>query len=261
MERKVEEVQFLHGSTGDDDDEARFLAGYDIGAYARPSLAVDVAVLTIVEGSVNAVLVRRNRLPHRDRWALPGGFVQPGESPADAVARVLRAKAGLTGVYTAQLATFGAPDRDPRGWVVSVAHYALVPLDRLPRGPGAGVDTVLARFALDDQAAAGGRAVAIGPDGELDLAFDHAEILGRAIERIRGRLWYAPDALELMPTEFTLLDLQVAYESILGGRIDKNSFRRRILASGLVGRVGRRREGLPARPAELFRFERTTRDA
>ena len=249
------------GPPVNDDDEAMFLAGYDIRAYPRPSLAVDVAVLTVSDGAVDAILVRRGRQPQRGRWALPGGFVRPGESPEGTVARVLLAKAGLEGVYTAQLATFGSPDRDPRGWVVSVAHYALVPRDRLPPRLGARVEVVLARLALDDQAADGGRVVAIGPDGELDLAFDHAEILGRAIERIRGRLWYAPDALELMPAEFTLLDLQVAYESILGRRIDKNSFRRRILASGLVARVGRRREGLPARPAELYRFERTTRDA
>jgi 8-oxo-dGTP diphosphatase len=88
----------------------------------------------------------------------------------------------------------------------------------------------------------------------LPLAFDHAAILGLAIGRLRGRLWYAPDAFALVPDEFTLLDLQVAYEAILGGRVDKNSFRRRILASGLVTPIGRRREGLRSRPAELFRF-------
>ena len=247
-------------SAGDDEDEARFLAGYDQRAYPAPSLAVDVAVLTVAEGALHAVLVVRTHHPQRGRWALPGGFVRPGESPGAAAARVLRIKSGLHGVYTAQLATFGAPDRDPRGWVVSVAHYALVPLERLrPVTDGAGM--LIARLVLDGQTAGGGRAVAVGSDGELDLAFDHAEILGRAIDRLRGRLWYAPDALELMPAEFTLLDLQEAYEAILGRRTDKNSFRRRILASGLVASVGRRREGLPTRPAELFRFQRTTRDA
>ena len=249
------------GPADDDDDETRFLARYDIHAYPRPSLAVDVALLTVAEKAVHALLVRRGRQPHRGRWALPGGFVRPGESPEDTVTRVLRAKAGLEDVYTAQLATLGAPDRDPRGWVVSVAHYALVPADRLLSGLAAGGDVVLARLALHDEGPDDGRASASGSGGELALAFDHAEILGRAIERIRGRLWYAPDALELMPAEFTLLDLQEAYEAILGRRTDKNSFRRRILASGLVARVGRRREGLPVRPAELYRFERPVRDA
>jgi 8-oxo-dGTP diphosphatase len=249
------------GSPDDEDDEARFLAGYDIRAYPRPSLAVDVAVLTVAEGSVHAVLVRRRRLPQRGRWALPGGFVRPGEAPENTVARVLRAKAGLEGVYTAQLATFGSPHRDPRGWVVSVAHYALVPADRLSPGLAAGGDGVLARLDVDDGSGGCGRVTTTGPDGELDLAFDHMTILSRTVERLRGRLWYAPDALELMPDEFTLLDLQEAYTALLGHRLDKNSFRRRILASGLVTPLGRRREGLPARPAGLFRFERRRRDA
>jgi 8-oxo-dGTP diphosphatase len=247
------------GMLADDDDEARFLAGYDIRAYPRPSLAVDVAVLTVSEGTIHGLLVQRARLPQRGRWALPGGFVRAGEAPEDAVSRVLWAKARLDGVYTAQLATFGTPDRDPRGWVVSVAHYALVPSDRLPPAPGRD-DTVLARLVADD-GAEGGRILAIGPPGELDLAFDHATILRWAIERLRGRLWYAADALELMPAEFTLLDLREAYTAILGRTIDKNSFRRRILASGLVTPVGRRREGLRSRPAELYRFARDRRDA
>jgi len=225
----------------------------------NPFPTVDIIIeIRRPDGRQGIVLIKRKNPP--PGWALPGGFVRPRESPAAAVARVLWVKARLEAAHTAQLATFGEPGRDPRGWVVSVAHYALVPHDRLPPDLATRTDTTLARVTLADGAPHGGPASASGPDGELVLAFDHAEIIGRAIDRIRGRLWYAPVALQLMPAEFTLLDLQAAYEAVLGRRIDKNSLRRRILASGLVAPVGRRREGLRARPAELFRRERTSRD-
>ena len=244
-----------------DGAEARFLAGYDMREYPRPSVAVDVALLTVVEGALHAALVRRDGHPEKGRWALPGTFIRPGEAPEDAVARVLAAKAGVADVFTAQLETFGRPDRDPRGWIISVAYYALLPADRLVPAIATAPHIVLARLEVPAAGEDVGAATASGPDGELALAFDHAAILARAVSRIRGRLWYAPIAFELMPGEFTLLDLLVTYEVLLGRPIDKNAFRRRILASGLVARVGRQREGLRSRPAELFRFERPASDA
>ena len=243
------------------DDEARFLAAYDLGAYPRPSVAVDIALLTVADGALHAALVQRAGHPQRGRWALPGGFVRPGESPEDAVGRVLRVTTGLTDVYTAQLATFGDPDRDPRGWVVAIAYYALVPVDRLRAGLTTADDFVLARVLVPDGTPLAASAVAVAESGEIPLAFDHAAILGRAALRVRGRLWYAPIAFELMPDEFTLRDLQLTYEALLGRETDKNSFRRRILASGLVAPVGRRRAGMRARPAELYRFDRRPADA
>ena len=237
-----------------DDEEARFLAAYDLAAFPRPSVTVDVALLTIVDGSFHAALVRRDEQPAMGRWALPGGFVRLDESLEDAVARVLRDKTGLHDVYTAQLATFGAVDRDPRGRIITVTYFALVPADRLAAELAAGARATLARLEVDEEGGNPGPVRAVGSAGTIPLAFDHAAILGQAIGRLRGRLWYAPDAFALVPDEFTLLDLQETYEAILGGRVDKNSFRRRILASGLVFPVGRRRVGLRSRPAELFRF-------
>jgi len=237
-----------------DDEEARFLAAYDLAAFPRPSVTVDVALLTIRDGSFHAALVRRDEQPAVGRWALPGGFVRLDESLGDAVARVLSDKTGLHDVYTAQLATFGAVDRDPRGRIITVAYFALVPADRLAAELAAGARATLARLEVDEEGGHPGPVRAVGSAGALPVAFDHAAILGLAIGRLRGRLWYAPDAFALVPDEFTLLDLQATYEAILGDRVDKNSFRRRILASGLVLPVGRRREGLRSRPAELFRF-------
>jgi 8-oxo-dGTP diphosphatase len=180
--------------------------------------------------------------------------VRIDESLAGAVERVLERETGLRDLYTAQLATFGEVGRDPRGRVVTVAHYALVPAGRIVETVGARAGCTLARVVPG--AAAPDALVVHAATGEAGLAFDHDRIVAAAVERVRGRLWYAPVAFELVPDEFTLLDLQRVYEAILGRPLDKNAFRRRILASGLVAPLGRRREGLRARPAELFRFAR-----
>jgi 8-oxo-dGTP diphosphatase len=235
------------------DEETAFLAGYDITAWPRPSLTVDVAILTIVEDAVHVLLVQRTKPPAKGRWALPGGFVGIDESLSAAVERVLERETGLRDVFIAQLASFGEVDRDPRGRIVTVAHYALVPAERIVDTVGAREGCTLGRI-VPTARAAGPSFVIDGPAGEAALAFDHDDIVAAAVERVRGRLWYTPVAFELVPDEFTLLDLQRVYEAILGHPLDKNAFRRRILASGLVAPLGRRREGLRARPAELFRF-------
>ncbi len=240
------------GPTGPEiaDDEAAFLASYDLTAWPRPSLTVDVVLMTVRDGALRVLLRQRTTQPAKGRWALPGGFVQIEESLPDAVSRVLERETGLTDVYAAQLATFGAVDRDPRGRIVTVAYYALMPAERLAEAVVARPGGHLARV----DAPGSGDVVVEGPEEGDELAFDHREIVQAAVQRVRGRLWYAPEAFALVPDEFTLLDLQRVYEAILGHPTDKNAFRRRITTSGLVAPLGRRREGLRARPAELFAF-------
>lgn len=239
-----------------DEDEARFLADYDIERYQRHSVAVDVAVLAVLpNGKLGALVVERDEQPAKGRFALPGTFVREGESLDDAARRALESKASVTIGYIEQLYTFGAPERDPRGRVISVAYYALVPASKF-----SGLDYLVSvtggRFAEIDVPWTGetGGAVAVrSHEGEsLPLAFDHASILGMAVARLRGKLWYTPVALSLTDATFTLLELQAAYESILGRRIDKNAFRRRIVASGLIEPTGERREGTTFRPAALY---------
>jgi ADP-ribose pyrophosphatase YjhB (NUDIX family) len=243
-----------------DEDEAAFLAAYDIAAWPRPSLTVDVAILTILERGMHVLVAERTSQPAKGRWALPGGFVRLDESLSASVERVLERETGLTDVYTAQLATFGDVGRDPRGRIVTVAHYALVPAQRVADAVAARPGCLLARIE-EARAPAVDRIRLVAPAGDLPLAFDHGAIIATAVERVRGRLWYAPVAFELVPEEFTLLDLQRAYEAVLGHALDKNAFRRRLLASGLILPLGRRREGLRARPAELFAFTGAGRDA
>ena len=110
----------------DAEEEARFLARYDASEFERLSLAVDVVLISAFDGHLFTLLARRKEHPHKNRWALPGGFVRPKESLEDAAARLLETKGGLAGVFLEQLYTFGAPNRDPRTRVVSIAYYALV---------------------------------------------------------------------------------------------------------------------------------------
>ena len=225
--------------------------------YERPSVGVDVAALTAAGGGLHALLVRRDEPPHRGRWSLPGGFLAPDESLDDAAARVLQANAALRRVFLEQLYTFGAPRRDPRGRVVAVAYYALVAAERLRRAAADREGETLAQLDVPWEGEAGGAVRAIAPAGTpLVLAFDHAEILGMAVKRIRGKLDYAPIGFQLLPARFTLRDLQDVHEAVLGRRLNKDSFRRRMLASGQLEPTGDREQSVGHRPAELYRFTR-----
>jgi 8-oxo-dGTP diphosphatase len=235
--------------------EREFLAGYDAARFPHPSVTVDVALLTAARGRLHAVLVRRPEHPERGRWSLPGGFVRMDESLNRAAVRVLREKAGLDGVFLEQLYTFGEPERDPRTRVITVAYYALV--DEAALKLPAGADGEVRRAALHVPWAGerGGPAEARDADGRpLPLAFDHADILGLVVKRLRGKLGYAPIGFELLPEEFTLHQLQAVHETILGRRLNKDSFRRSMLDSRLLAATGRREAYVGHRPAEFYRF-------
>ena len=161
---------------------------------------------------------------------------------------MLGTKTGIGGVFLEQLYTFGAPGRDPRTRVISVAYYALVDADRLP-GRG------LVRLRVPWDGETGGAVEAVDPSGEpLPLAFDHADILGTAVKRIRGKLDYAPIGFQLLPPTFTLRQLQDVHETVLARPLNKDSFRRRMLASGQLQATGELEQDVEHRPAEHYRF-------
>jgi 8-oxo-dGTP diphosphatase len=246
----------MAGKRPREQEEAAFLATYDPGRFDRPSVAVDVALLTAAEGHLQTVLVRRTDHPFRNKWALPGGFLKIDESLDAAAERVLRAKAGLGRVFLEQLYTFGEPRRDPRTRVLSVAYYALVDAAQLEAAGGRG-DVQIARLVVDWEGETGGVVGAVQADGRpLPLAFDHGEILGMAVKRLRGKLDYAALGFQLLPERFTLLQLQKAHETVLGRPVNKDSFRRRMLASGHLEATGEMQDGVEHRPAELYRFLR-----
>ena len=237
-------------------DEASFLAEYDVDEFPRPSLTVDVALLTATDVALEVLLLRRASHPQMGKWALPGGFVRLDESLDEAAGRVLREKAGLGGVFLEQLYTFGEPGRDPRTRVVTVAYYALMPRERLVAAGIPGGEAVqLARLRVPWAGEHGGPVEALdGSGAAMPLAFDHSEILGMVVKRLRGKLDYAPIGFQLLPDVFSLRALQQIHEVILGRRLNKDSFRRRMLASGQLEGTGERRTDVEYRPPELYRF-------
>jgi 8-oxo-dGTP diphosphatase len=201
-------------------------------------VAVDLVIFTIRDGALHALLIQRAAPPFEGRWALPGGFILHGESLEDAALRELGEETGVRNVYLEQLYSFGDPDRDPRGRVISVAYYALVAADRAPLS--AGSDASDARW----------WPVAAHPP----LAFDHGRILGYALERLRNKLEYTTVGFQLLPPKFTLTQLQLVYEAILGRALDKRNFRRKMELLGILKPLQQwAREGR-SRPAQLFTF-------
>jgi len=239
------------GGRGSDAERA-FLADYRLDAYDRPSVAVDVVVLTVLEGHLLCGLYERTEHPDLGRLALPGGFMRLDESLDEAARRLLREKAGLTDVFLEQLFTFGEPGRDPRGRIVTVAYFALVDKERFLQA------TMLRRrLSIPWPGETGGEVDVVNDDGSTGaLAFDHASILGTAVKRLRGKLDYTPVGFQLLPAEFTLRELQDIHEAVRGEDVNKDSFRRRMLASGHLEATGNHERNVTWRPAELYRFIR-----
>ncbi|MEU6147424.1 NUDIX domain-containing protein [Streptomyces sp. NPDC047081] len=217
-------------------------ADYDKYAYEPFAVTVDLAVLTIREGALHVLLVKRGQEPYAGHWALPGGFVEPDESAETAARRELAEETGLadvTGLHLEQLRTYSEPDRDPRMRVVSVAFTALLPDAPEPHG---GSDAAEARWVVCDKAS--------------PLAFDHDRILADARERVGAKLEYTCLATAFCPAEFTLGELQHVYETVWGTALDRPNFRRKVLATpGFVEPVPgeARLTGGRGKPAALYR--------
>jgi 8-oxo-dGTP diphosphatase len=205
-------------------------------------LATDLVILTVRDGRFEVLLIRRGIPPYQDRWALPGGFVRPDEDLEATARRELAEETGLTTdrIHLEQVATYGAPDRDPRGRVVSVAYLALVP--DLP-APVAGSDAAAASW-VD---------VTDVLDDPNRLAFDHHRILTDAVERARAKLEYSPLATAFCPPEFTISELRGVYEAVWGTSLDPRNFHRKVTKTPdfvIPTATTTTRDG--GRPAQLF---------
>lgn len=203
-----------------------------------PAITVDPVIFTIENGELMVLLIKRTNEPFKGVWSLPGGFLHGDETSVSACERILLNKAGLSNVYLEQLYTFDTVNRDPRGQVVSVSYIALAAYRDIRLESGLGTQTPT-----------------FFPVNRLPkLAFDHKQIIAYAHKRVQAKLEYTNVAYSLLPALFPISELQKTYEIILGKRLDKRNFQKKIMSLGLLAATKKKTSGGRQRPAQLFRF-------
>jgi len=213
--------------------------GLSSEAYGHPWVAVDLVVFTLYRKTLQCLLVQVKEGPFAGMWAFPGGLVAAGESLDQAAQRELQERTGLRNVHLEQLYTFGKPERDPAGRVVSVSYLALVPHRR-------------GNLISSEKYAA----VRWFPTNRIpSLAYDHSQVARLAQDRLRSKLQYTNIVFSLLPAEFTLGELQEIYEIILRRPLDRRNFRKKILALGLLNPLRKLKRGAH-RPASLYAFKK-----
>lgn len=206
--------------------------------FANPNITVDVVIFTIEDDHLQTLLIKRSNPPFENVAALPGGFLHKDETTALAARRILREKAGVSNVFVEQLYSFDDPLRDPRGPVISIAYFALVPKNSISIVQGSQVQTP--EFA---------------PIAKLPrLAFDHEKIIAYALRRLQSKLQYTNIVFSLLPERFTLSELQKTYEVVLERKLDKRNFQKKFLQLGLIQKTREMFKGKKQRPARLFEF-------
>lgn len=211
------------------------------------ALAADVAILTLRDDELLVRLMRVDRPPFFDGVpGLPGGLIQPDETAEQTARRLIQEKGGIqaSNTYSEQLATFSEIDRDPRNRVVAVAYTAYIPWEKLSATERA--NTELYWWANVRQV--------------KQLAYDHMHILRTAIDRTRARIGYTTLIAKILPTEFTLTQLEQGFETILGRELDKRNFRKKFDKLSLLEDTGHKTSGDRWRPARLYRFKSKTVD-
>jgi 8-oxo-dGTP diphosphatase len=219
--------------------EAHAVEGYDPAAFEPFAVTVDIVVFTLRHDRLQLVLIERGEPPFAGAWALPGGFVLPNENLLDAAGRELIEETATTISGLRQLGAYGAPDRDPRMRVVTVAWWAILPA---LADPVAGTDAAVASLVDVDDVI----------DGRIEVAFDHHQIITDALAALRHELQHSTLAASFWDGEFCIADLRRVYETVFGTRLEPGNFQRRVRKiDGFIEPTGRRRLGR-GRPAELF---------
>ncbi len=211
--------------------------------YTPPTLTVDSVIFELKDNSLAVLLIKRSREPFKGQWALPGGYNPEGETTQQAMIRILKSKVGIIESnlsYIEQLYTFDTIARDPRGHAVSVTYMGL------------GRDIAPSETNVTEQP------MFFPLDHLPTLAYDHANIIKYAHSRLSSKILYTNVISALLPKQFTLTQLQNAYEIILGRKLDKRNFRKRIFSLDVVKETGKYYKEGAHRPAMLYKFQAQT---
>ncbi len=211
----------------------------DSNRYYKPSITVDVILFTIEKGVLKILTINRKKEPFKDCSALPGGFLKEGETSIDTVKRILKDKAGLENIFTEQLYTFDELKRDPRGPVISIAYFAIAPIEQI---------NILESDQTESPKFIPARSI-------KNLAFDHKKIVEYALERLISKLEYTNVSYSLLAPTFTLTELQNIYEAVFDKLIDKRNFRKKFLQLGILEDTKKLSKGGRQRPARLYKFK------
>jgi len=206
------------------------------------TFSIDCVLFGFDEGELKILLIERNEEPFKDWWALPGNIVADEESLDQSASRILEELTGLKDIYMEQYYTFGDVNRHPQGRVVSIAYYALLRL---------GGDKAVKPVSTYAK-----QAYWVNVNELPKLAFDHQQIFEKGLEKIKRRIKHQPIAFELLPEKFTLTQLQNVYELILGKKLDKRNFRKKMLRFGVLKGLDEKQKGVSFRAATLYRFDK-----
>ena len=204
--------------------------------YPHPAVTTDCVIFGFDGERLQVLLVERGIEPYKGRWAFPGGFLKMDETAEEGALRELKEETGLEGAYMEQFHTFSAPERDPRERVITIAYYALVKIQEVKGGD----DAASARwFPLDEIPS---------------LAFDHDYILRMATQRLREQIHFQPIGFELLPEKFTIKELQLLYEAILGINFDRRNFAKKMFHLEILTDLEETIWPTPKREAKLYKF-------
>lgn len=206
--------------------------------YPRPAVTTDCVIFGYDGKELKVLLIERGIEPFKGCWAFPGGFLNMDEDALAGARRELKEETGLENAFIEQFHTFSEPGRDPRGRVITIAHYALVKIQEVEGGD----DAAQARWF---------------PIGEVPpLAFDHDRILRMAMSRLKERIHFEPVGFELLPDVFTMPQLQNLYEAILEVHFDRRNFASKMLKLGILEDTGDRPAGASSRIPVSYRFNK-----
>lgn len=206
--------------------------------YPHPAVTTDCVIFGFDGSELQVLLIERGIEPFKGKWAFPGGFLNMDETAGEGAMRELKEETGLENAYIEQFNTYSEPGRDPRERVITIAHYALVRIQEVKGG--------------DDAA----KAQWFPIDEVPQLAFDHDKILRDAMRKLRERIHFEPIGFELLPEKFTMRELQILYESILGVKFDRRNFAKKMMHYELLNQLDETIRPTAKRDALLYSFNK-----